>query len=400
MLQIPSPILVYGDVYLSRNVLTSIKNKCDGATWIVMDANNLDEIRMEAGASNLDGSDKVLVLQNIPNKKNVREFLLNLQTNAKLIIWDSENHIKVDPKTKCLDKTWQEFLDAFKNIKGNKIINNGEVFSDKDEGDIRAFITKCFTKFNKVIDDKDIRLLVNIVGSDRGLLFSDIKKMCMSCGDRIDSKFIIENAFPSNKEAILYKLGNVLDSGNYEDAITMLEQYLSNDINPNVIAEIFIKKARWQLIVVHLWFMGWSWSNIANKLMEMGKFPSSIWHNEDFTTQQKQQESEPYQGAESMFAYMVKKEGIPSNYLKKPKEEKKKTKGVMTRKGSEILPFYFIAQQTVDFVRNRLVGDSNDKQRVLDKALNNYSFCQEKLTEIRYGNNVNLCLQEMVRKLV
>lgn len=404
----PSPILFYGDLYIVHQAIVTAKKKYPDLKWVTKSATteSLDSIRMEASLPSWDDSEKVLLIKEIPDRKATREFLVDLASSCpdftKLVIWDSEQHIKTDQKTKTIEKTWQEFIDSFKEIEGAKIINGGDQFTEKNIDECIDYVVKCFEKCGKQIGAFEARILINIVGYDRGLLKSDIKKMCITCPDKIDKEFIFENAFPTSKEAILYKISNVLDTGTYEAAINMVEQFLNNGINGNVLAEVFIKKARWQMVVAYLWSTGMPWRNIPEKLMLMGKFPSAIWHDNKMNEGAKRNEAEQYQSPEGIIKFLTDKQGIPRRYLKIVEDKKSKTKTTMTRKGAEIIPMIFMADQYVDAVRNYIVTPNIDiseeelKKKVLNRAIKVYLLVQEKLANIRYGKNSSQQLQEII----
>ena len=407
----PSPILIFGDIYVSKNDIIAAKKKYSALTWKTMSATDdtLNSIRMEAGYTSWDDEDKVLLIKELPNRKQVREFLLNLAANVppkiKIIIWDSEGQIKVDPKDKTIDKTWSEFISRFKGLYGSKVINNGEMLTEKQSEASIEYVTECFGKYNKKIDHKDAKLLMSIVGYDRGMLASDIKKMSLTCPKQVTAQFIIDNAFPTTKESLLYKLGNVLDNGSLEESIDVVEKFLSSGYNENEIAVIIARKARWQMVIVSLWHSGMNWESIPNKIMEMGKFPSAIWHNDQMSDSQKKQASEPLQDPEAMNNYMVLKGGVPSKYFKSVENRPSKVKTSMSRKNAEIMPMYFMAEQAVNFVKERIVKNSKVphdelKDKLLNRAIKVYLSCQKKLAEIRYGNNPSQDLREMIREIV
>lgn len=407
MAEIPSPILIFGDVYLSKNNIIATKKKYPNYRWITKSASEdeLDSIRAEAGVSSWDDNEKILLIQDLPNKKQVRDFLIDLATSCpiktKLIIWDSEGKITIDPKEKTIDKTWSDFVNSFRNIKGSKIVNNGEDLTEKGLAGFE-YVVKCFKKYGKEIREKEAKLLLNIVGYDRGMLDSDIKKMALTCPDIVTCEFILDNAFPTNKESILYKIGNALDSGSFEHAINIVERFLESGTNHNEIAAIIMKKARWQMAVAHLWSSGLEWDSIANKLMDMGKFPSSIWHNDQMDSNMKRKEAELLQSPENMVEYMNRKEGIPIKYFSNIEKSVKKTKTTLSRKNAEIIPMYFMAEQTVSFIRDRIVRSSSysieeTKEKLLNRAIKTYLICHDKMVGIRFNENPDQDMYEMIR---
>jgi DNA polymerase III delta subunit len=400
-LNIPSPILIFGDPYISKNNIVSIKKKYPNIKWVTlsMEKNTLDEIRAEIGIDDFFGSTKIIIVQDIEGNKAARNFIISLCNNCpsstKIIIWDSGNSIKIDPKTKTFQKSWTEFLSEFKKIPNNKIINNGEQLTEKQNIDCFDFVKKYFEKKGKIIDSKDVKLLVNIVGYDRGLLASDIDKMCITSPQKINSKFILDNAFPTFQESVLYKFSNVLDEGSYEECINATERFLDSDVNPNVISEILLRKARWRMIATYYWSKGLIWSTIENKLMEIGKFPALVWHNPNLDSGDKKRMSEQFQSPEGITNYICFKQGIPNRYLKTSKKKDK----------SEAMPFGFMATQVVDFIKEKVVGqivgkaDKKNIDAILNKAIQTYLFVNKKVAEVRYGKNQFQDLQEMIKVL-
>ena len=411
MSTIPSPILIFGDLYSSKNAIIAAKKKYAELRWVTKSAStdSLDDIRMEAGLASFDDSEKILLIDDLPNKKQTRDFLIDLAGSCtettKLIIWDSTNQIKVDPKTKTFDKIWGEFLDSFKTIKTHKIINNGETLNEKSSADSVEYVIERFSKFGKEIIIRDAKLLVSIVGYEKGMLDSEIKKLSLVAPAKITSDFILEHAFPTTKESVLYKVSNILDAGSYEDAVNLVDKFINSGINENVIGEIFVKKARWQLATAHFFASGLLWGEIPERLMGMGRFPSKIWWDDERNESDKKRDAEMYQSPEGMLTFMTRKAGLPSRYFKIKVEEKAKVKTTMTRKGSETLPMFFMASQTVDFVKNQVAANNKLPQeelktKILTRGIKVYLFCQEKLFNIRTGSNPVQDLQEMARVLM
>ena len=412
MSNIPSPILIFGDLYLSKNNIINAKKKYPDSKWITLSADeSLDKIRAESGLSSWDEKEKILVIESIPNRKQVREFLLNLiktiPSTTKIIIWDSDGHIKIDSKTKSIDKGWMEFIKEFRAVSGSKIVNNGEVLEEKKGDDCVSFVIHTFDRYKKKIDSTNAKLLIGLVGYDRGMLDSEIKKMCLICSDYINSEFIIENAFPSTKESILYKFGNILDEGSLEDSITVTDKFLASGFNANELAVVLARKARWQMVVAYYFSSGMNWESIPSVLMEMGKFPSSIWHNDQMELSRKKYEASVVQSSDNMVKYMSRKEGLPRRYfhMSLPKNTAKE-KTTMTRKNAEIMPMYFMAEQVVKFVRDKIVYANRNmpekelKEKLLYRAIRVYSFILDKMCEIRYGEDPEQDLHEMVRSLI
>jgi len=425
MLNIPSPILIFGDLFVAKNKIKTFKDKYPDNNWITMSASkeSLDDIRMEAGMGSWNDSVKVIIINDLPNNKQGRDFLLDISSSdidsTKIIVWDSTNCIKVDPKTKTFGKTWGDFVASFKKIEGNKVYNNGDALTEKDEGSCVAFVQKCFKKYGKEIHEREAKLVVNIIGYNRGLLASDVEKMAITAPDPVTARFIFDNAFPSSKEAVLYKLGNTLNDANYSDSVDMINEFIESGVNQNPIAEILVKQARWQMVACYYWSHGLQWGSVVDNMMNMGKFPSYVWHSSKLGLSDKKMWADKFSGNNGMLKFLVEEKKIHARLFnikfetteaktknkkvsKKAKDKKVKTK---TPRG-ECIPMRFMAQQTVDFVHNKIIKPNASsmthealKQKVVDRAIKVYTFAQEKYASIRYGENPVQDLQEVVRVL-
>ena len=175
-MEMPSPVLVFGDPYISKNTINAAKKKYKDAHWEVVSASEQDpdEIRMISGFSSFGVTDKVILIQDIPNKKDIREFLIDLvkssSENLKFVLWDSGNFIKRDPKTKELNKTWGGFVSELVDIPGSKVIDSGSDFTEKENFDCTNFVRESFGKFNKKIGNNAISIFVDIVGGNKGMI--------------------------------------------------------------------------------------------------------------------------------------------------------------------------------------------------------------------------------------
>lgn len=394
----PSPILLIGDHYLcNKNILAS-KKKYKEYEWITLSAsdNSPDEIRAVATERGFLSKPKILLIQDLPNQKAIREFLLDLvkitSSQVKFIIWDSEGAIKLDAKTRSFNKTWSEFIQAFKTIKDSKVVDNGFGFSDKEDSNCVTFIVEGFAKYKRVISRDAALSFMNLVGRERSYIASEIEKLCMSAPQNITQEYIEENTYPSSKEAILYKFNNALDSS-YNSAILALNQFLDADINSNVLAEIMMKKARWQLAVAYLYSLGMGLEDIPKKIMQMGKFPSIAWHNDRLSYDQKKKGSELFDDTVKIQEFMSTKMGIPRDHFNEPKEKAR----------AEVMPMDFMAVQLVNTMTKNVIQPSlgvlpSDQVRrlVLDKYMDNYLFVSDRLKEIRYGSDPVQELYEMI----
>jgi len=428
MEEIVSPILIYGDHFISQNNINAIKVKYGKYYDIIplsIENNSLEKIEAISISQGFVSCPKIIIINEIPNQKAVREFILELVSRknieyTKFIIWDSSEIIKLDPKTKLPNKTWDEFISKFKAISGSKIVNCGAEFTDKDEDEIITLIKNRFNRYKKSITEDTAKTLLSIVGKDRGLIITEIDKLSLSSPNTIINEFLIENAFPSAKEAILFKFGNSLD-GTYTEAIEYLEQFLESGINANVLAEIMAKKVRWQLAACHLYSNGMSWFDIEKTLMNMGKFPSIAWQNDKLSYDQKQKVSEECETEEGIVKYRQKGLGLPEYCFNTEEKKKKKkienneeddedVKDVKSKKKvvlgkKECLPMPFLATQIVSGLQKNFVKPNTGsvkpeeiRVKLLDRAINVYLSVINDLKEIRYNNeNCNQYLYNMVK---
>ena len=427
-----SPVLILGNHYVSKNNVNALKRKYgEFYRFIHLSAskNSPEEISSQAFIMDFLDQPKIILIEDLPNHKAIRNFLIDLVSQTtdrvKFVVWDSTNAIRLDPKTKQPNKTWGDFVDKFEGIPGSKVVNNGADFTEKDENDCMTFVKTCFAKNKRNISNEAVLALITIVGRDRGLIISEVEKLCMGCQGDITVEIVNENAFPSSKEAILYKFGNVLDES-YSKSISMLDSFLEIGINANVLAEIMAKKARWQLAACHLYSKGMDWFDVDKCMVNMGKFPSCAW-NSNLSYDQKTKASLDCETVEGFQRYILRDLGLPEYYFspgkKKPKadkgkeedeeeeaegEEKKKEsktskKGVALGK-KEVIPMPFMATQITQALNKNFVLPNNGKMsmddirsKLLEHATNIYLGVVEKLKAIRYGDNPEQCLYDMVK---
>ena len=427
-MEMQSPILIIGDIHLSKNVIVSAKKKYRSVQWETVSATNQtpDEIRMISGFNGFISSeqkDKIILIQDIPNKKQVREFIVDLVKSSsehlKFVIWDSLGHIKIDPKTREINKTWVDFVQLIKHLPDSKIIDNGFDFTEKENIDCIKYIHDCFGKYNKKIQDKAAIVFIDIVGKNRGLILSEVQKISLNSPDVITPEFITENAFPTSNESALYKFGNAIDTGNLPNAINSLEDFMSHGVSPYILTEILVKKARWQLVVSHLWNNNIQWMDIPDIIMDMGKFPSKIWHDGGMSVFEKRKKTEDFDTGTSRIRFMSDDLGIPLSYfvneVKESKKKKKKDdsgdKSEKTDKpaviNGECIPLRFIAQQIVDSVHSVVVEPNKNKfkneeirEKVFNRCLFSYLRILDLMKDIRYNSKDTVnSLYEMIKIL-
>jgi DNA polymerase III delta subunit len=412
MPDVPYPILIFGDPYTSKNQIAGLKKKHPEYNWVALSATELemDEIISEVGTEDIFSQQKGFIIQDIPNKKEVRTFLLDLiarTSDAKLVIWDSFGHIKKDTKTGTILKTWDDFVKNVRSINGAFIKNNGDPYTEKSIEDCVEHVKRLFDALGKKIESREAHMFIQIVGYDRGMLDSEARKLALiSTAEFIDMDLIIENAYPVTQEAILYKFSNTLDSGSYSKIAVAIEEFLDAGVNGNVLAEIMLKKVRWQLATVSWYRNGHSWPDISNRLMEMGNFPSEVWHS-DLSFNERKEASEKYTTYDEVMNYLTQKQGLPARHfnLKKPKVKMlksgkpSKAQPKLELKKGEKLPMKFIADQTISSVRHKVFGEKRStpelKNEVLEKLKRAYADIYEHLVDVRFNKNVPQSLNEM-----
>ena len=379
-MSIPSPTLLIGENSLCRSSLISARKKYANYDWVEVSIDeNLSEIREIASNNGLFETPKVIVIKDFPNQKAIREFLLDLVKNTddmiKFVLWDSNNFIKPDPRTKCFAKTWEDFIDKLREIDGFKLLNAGFNFTEKEEEECVEYVIDLFKKNNKSIDNEAGALFVSILGKNKVSIKSEINKFCLAFSENdIDKEKVSEFTYPSNKEVVLYLFNDSLDNS-YESALNMMNSLLEIGINANVLIEIMMKKVRWQLAIANFYVSGMPLYEISSKLMLMGKFPSFVWHDPKMSNSLKKKESEKYEEPEDKVKLLLSK-GLPERCVKKD----------IVKIRAESIPMDFMAIQLVENYNRKYISKLS-KDKLLDKALENYEFISNALKDIRYGDD-------------
>ena len=392
-MEIPSPTLLIGENAICRSSISSAKKKYSNYDWIeVSIGENLSEIREMASNNGLFNAPKVLVIKDIPNKKDIRDFLLDLVRDTddmvRFILWDTENFIKPDPKTQCFAKTWQDFIENLKKINGFKLLNVGFNFTEKEEEPCIQYVAELFKKNNKTINHEAAKLFVSILGKNKTSIKLEVEKFCLAFKDvEINREQVLNFTYPSNRETILYRFNDCLDQS-YESSILFMNNLLEIGINPNILVEIMMKKVRWQLAIAHMYTSGVSLHEIPSKLMLMGKFPSYIWRDPNINYASKKKEAEKYEEPEDKTKLLISM-GLPDRCIK---NEIGKVK-------TESIPMDFMAVQLVENYNRKYIAKI-PKDKLLDIAIENYKFVSDQLKEIRYGEDqlekLYLCVYKLM----
>lgn len=402
---IPSPVFIYGDAVLAKKDLVRIKAKYADREWVELslEDNTPDQIRMEAGIVGFGYTEKILLLKDLPNLKAIREFVIDLakttREDVRILVWDSNEAIKRDPKTRVVNDTWAEFIQQLKGFKEHKILALGDDFNEKEEQDVVKYIQQLFAKFGKQISYDAAKLMSTIVGGRRSLLASEVEKLALTAPASIDQQFILDNTYPISQDAILWKFGNIVDEGNFMQSIKAMQDFIQSGVHPNVLSEIMCKKARWQLAVAQLWASGMSWYDVEQEILRMGKFPSAIWRSVGSTSEKKAR-SEKLKEPSAALEWIAREMGIPADYFKALNEKGAKVKG------GEAIPMPFMVQQLVQHVQSKIVAPNTKKfpqgelqKRVVDRALKTYTTVLDSMKNMRYNSLFEQELYEMIRAL-
>ena len=406
MSDMPSPVLIIGDAKLGEDTVTKAKNKYKSFYWETVSASDqsCDEIRMMSGFNQFGCSKKVVLIKDLPNRKQTRSFLSELvkisSPTLKFVIWDSTGTIKIDPK-KGINKTWQEWIDELESNKGFVLVNSGGDFAENDTQSSTKYVQDLFAKRKRTIDSSAAKILVSLVGKNRSMISSEVDKLCITSPSVVTREFVLDHTFPTSKEAVLYKFSNDMDK-DYPTAVSSLETFLSLGTNSNVLAQIIVTKARWHLMICHLFSQGMSWNSVRNEILGMGKFPSCVWHNEELTYDQKKNLAIKLNDVENLKKFMTRKLGIPEDYLEiEPPKTKTVSKAV---KRGEIIPLPFMADMMVDYAKNihnnisKKYINNEVKSKLLERAVEVYLSTSDNLKQIRYSvDDQTECLHDMIR---
>ena len=143
------------------------------------------------------------------------------------------------------------------------------------------------------------------------------------------------------------------------------------------------------------------WNAIRHEILQMGKFPSCVWHNDELSESKKKALAVNLNDPKNMGEFVTKGMGLPLRYFDIPVP---KTISKAVKKG-ETIPMPFIADMMITYARDRIVSPNRSivqgkelKERVLNRALNVYMTCTECLREVRFAEMDQAdCLYEMVR---
>lgn len=399
-----NPIIFFtGDKTLCRRDINKLKKQCSGSVWHEFSASETseDEIRTVCGSGSLFFDTSVVVIKDIPNRKAYREFLLNLAdtsvTGTRLILWDTNCHVKDTSKP---PKAWSSFIKDIKSRKGSKVVDKGGDFGNswRDRNSVVDFIQKQFMSRGKTVDHATAVLFGEIVGNNRAMLMTEIEKSCMLDGD-ITKDFVLENVFPSSHEAVLYKIGELIDYRKISEAIAKAREFQQNGIYHEVIAEILVRRARWQLVASYYSVQGYNDYEIVGLLMKMGRFPSLYWHNSSLREPDKLSKSSDVSDELSLKEFMFTDLGLPQDYIRGiAKKAKKSRDGYLY---CESLPHKIVADKTVAFVRqfeSLYKGKTdNEKRAVYNKFLNMYLSVVGSLKNMRYNSS---CSDSELSKMI
>ena len=399
-MSLPHSILLYGDPYLAKNKILEIKKKfSSNSSWqhLSLKTDKLDFICSEVCAMSFGNETRFFILEDFSIKtKDDRSFLIRMakdhSEDSHVILFDSKSAITIDPKTNLPNKTAKAFIKEFKEIDNCRSLNMGSPVDEANQGDIKHFIKHCFEKHDRQISDKLVGVLISIVGYDKGLLYSDIEKLCMIAPKTITHKFILDNAFPTSKESLLYKLSNILDTGSHKDSILMIDRLVKSGFEPTQISYAMCQKIRTQLAISYYWTIDLSYGQIKNALMNMGKFPAALWHSNKYDNQDKKNLSAKYNSVEAKQGYL-KKRGLCSWHFKSHGEIGMTKAGDLKKVRSSTISHPYVAECAIKFFQKRVLTMPSDgtggnyKKMVFDKVLHSYLKISDKTFSVRKNDH-------------
>lgn len=382
---------IFGDSILGSEIINEIKDSYSGYNWssVCFSRENLKDIKILCKSCGIFDIAKIVLIKDIKNTKEFKDLVLSLTKstldNLKIIIWDSSEIINIDPKI-GVNKTWSDFFNKCKVSNNFKFINNGSDFHEKDNIKINNYVRDLFLKNNRRIDKKNIDLFVEIVGKNRGIIYSEVKKLCITAKEEIDKQFILENTFPSSKSFVFYNITNYLDKS-YKASISEMEYLISIGKDPYYIGNLILFKAKWNLAIADLYRQGNDWFNIKDLILKVGKFPSSVWSNDQIPDSKKKKLSDNLKDPRNLKEFMLSAWGCPYYLLDCGTE----------KRVSDSINSSFIADMMVKSFRYNQVPKTKSKVDLVNRSLRIYIECCQEIKEIRFGDsNPVICLKNMI----
>jgi DNA polymerase III delta subunit len=398
----PSLIIVVGDSALGSRFLSNYKRKISGYSWNRIDIkdSSTEDMKIECQESSLFGLKKVTLIRGFKNNKQFRDLISDISDLtsdfSRVIFWDDSEVVKINSKLKA-NNTWESFFNKMKEKEDFLLVNNGSDFSYKEKKEAIKYVLESFCKLGKKIDQDAASIFIEIVGLKRSLILSEVEKLSISSPAQIDREFILNNSFPSSSVSLTYNLSNSLDKS-YSSSISYLEELISHGNDMFYISQIILSKAKWYMVIADLYSSGLDWNNVRLKILEMGKFPSSIWNNDQIKAEEKKALSIKLNNPENLEQFMTRVMGF--RYLSLDIDYKAKV-GTSIKKG-DCIPMPFLADMMIKNVRDNLLrkyfekyGKEDFKDVLLEDSVRRYIFCCKKSRDIRFAesNRRNLLYQ-------
>jgi len=346
-----------------------------------------DMVRTMCGSSLMGFGQTLVILKDLPNRKEYRNFLISLisglEISVTVVLWDTEQHVK-DIRNPA--KVWVEFINTLKGLEV-KMIDKGSDFGTqwKDRTEVIKFVKGEFKRYDRTISDVNAELFGEIVGLGRGMLITEIERLSIAGPKNISEQFILDNAFQSSSAAVLYKLGDLIDKNQIEETMNKIHDFLQIGIYHELIGEVLLRRARTILASGYFWAKGHNDSQNCDMLMNMGKFPSAVWHSSG-SSGEKNQKASKCSSQKGIEWYFSKYLGMPEKYFGdiSPKAKKSKDGFLYT----ESLPHRIVAQKAVEFVHRveqAYRGKTPDIQAsVIGRLIDVYLSVSDSLKEMRY----------------
>jgi hypothetical protein len=293
----PKVVLLDGDSYLARDRLTAIKKAMYPepplpTEWVVFVlpegktaqksfmVSGLDSIAGEIMYPTWDGTHKTVVLTGLFNDPMLLNFLykyvVSIPDGVTLIMWDEYGIIDEERSGKE-SPSWKGFRKLCS--ERGKAFNFGDPLSSYRDEDRVSFVVDTARKSGRTISRDDALMVLQSVGSDRGLIISEIAKLVfVTKGDRITREDIVEHVMPLSVDFPTWKFDAAFNCGDRRAMLSAAESLMDDESSSppwdycRILGQA-LKTARWHVIVAHAAAKGLDMSAEINKFTSGGYTP-------------------------------------------------------------------------------------------------------------------------------
>lgn len=248
---------VCGSYFFIKNFLLTIKN----SKSFDLEESNFNEILYYSCSLSILNEPQIVLINKFPNNKKERDFSKSLIENIK----NSQNilyFIDFDGKTKYSDKGPEH--DFASNYNNWIVLEND--FNEKNEQSSINWIKKQFKNKNIEISEDAAKLFFDKTGKKKEMTIKEIDKLVILGLKFISAQDIHKYTSPLKKEQILYKFSSAMDGG-IEDALVLLEEFLNSNVHANLINEMLLKRARWNVFIADCLIKNFNFFQIKSKVM-------------------------------------------------------------------------------------------------------------------------------------